>query len=195
MEIRIFFFRFTISPKYMTNPLRFGLGLGAASMAVGLVIWLLIPWLCGEVLTWDDLLITGIFGLLGFLFGWISTAVHNRRIRKLREQYTDSSTLLCATTTRIYTELIQVNKHNLTGELFLSPKRLQYFPHSDVQPDPTFNSSLEDIQTATVVEIHGKPVLQVERYEEKVYFEVKHPEEWAYKIRQAMAELQMQNGD
>lgn len=192
MEIRIFCFRFTVSPKVMTNPLRFGLGLGAVSLALGLVMWILLPWLGGEAVAWDDLLITGIFGLVGFLFGWISAARQNRRIRKLREQYTDSSTLLCESTTRIYTERIQVNKHNLTGELFLSSKRLQYFPHSDVQPDPTFNSSLEDIQTATVVEVHGKPVLQVVRYEEKVYFEVEHPEDWANKIRQAVAEYKSQ---
>lgn len=176
----------------MESPLRFGFGLSAISFAIGLVLWILIPWLRGETVVSEDLLATGIVGIVGFLFGYGSAVARNRRIRKLREQYTDESTLLCETTVREYTEFLQFNKHNLVGELFLSKKRLQYIPHADIRPDPTFNSSLEDIQSATVTEIHSKTVLQVVRYEENAYFVVSDPNEWAYRIREAAAVLNAQ---
>ena len=185
MEIRIFFFHFTVPHRFIRHPLRLGLSIGAISIAISILTFLF----QGKTIQWDDLAITGLVGVVGFLLGYGAAASLNRKIKKLREQYISESTLLYETATRQYFELIQVNNHNLTGELFLSPKRLQFFPHNETHPDPTFNSSLEDIQTATVTEIRNFTVLHVVRNGENIYFSVKEPEQWAYKIRQAIAQF------
>ena len=109
----------------------------------------------------------------------------------MREQHVRENTLLYETTVRKYTEWIQLNKRNLTGELFLSTKYLQYFPHADIRPDPTFNNDLLDIQSAEVTYIpnNARPILAVHRQDETAYFVVDDPAQWAGKINQAIAAI------
>ena len=193
MTFRIFFLRFIIPHHWMKHPLRLGIALGASAFTLSFVLLDLLPFLQGKApLSGGDFAACFLFGALVFLFSTASAAAQNRKIRKMRERYVDEDTLLYETTIREYTELIQVNKFNLTGELFLSAKRLQYFPHaSNIRPDPTFNRSLEDIQSAEVAYIRGRrrPVLAIHRQDETAYFVVNDPEKWAGKINQAIAAI------
>lgn len=192
MEFRFLFIRFTIPHKWMKHPLRFGLCLGAFAGILAFCALELLPFLKGEgQISVKSIPVFLVVGLLVFLFESILGTLQNRKIRKMREQHVIENTLLYETTVRKYTEWIQLNKRNLTGELFLSTKYLQYFPHADIRPDPTFNNDLLDIQSAEVAYIYSRhiPVLAVHRQDETAYFVVDDPARWAGKINQAIAAI------
>ena len=194
MEIRLFFLRFTIPHQWMHHPLKFGSLLCAFAAAWASFFELVIPLLRNEEITLSKTLIEiAAIAILTFLVGYCSGVYQRHRIQTIRKQYVDKDTLLVETATRKFVEFVQVKKTNLAGEFILSSKRLQFHAHSKNIPDPSFNSSLADIQSAKAEKVHGQTVLSVCRKDETFYLAVVDPQKWATSILNALQEYQLQD--